>query len=120
MARRADHYAYEQALNDLLAIYRSAQREISAQVIAAVKSGDLTIAGQRRAQLARLVALLDQIGAQTDPMASRLIAQAHSDGAALAATRGNQIRAAELLGLNRNTLRKKIRDLDVRVVRNPR
>ena len=32
--------------------------------------------------------------------------------AALAATRGNQIRAADLLGLNRNTLRKKIRDLD--------
>ena len=39
--------------------------------------------------------------------------------AALAATRGNQIRAASLLGLNRNTLRKKIRDLDIQVFRTP-
>jgi two-component system nitrogen regulation response regulator GlnG len=35
----------------------------------------------------------------------------------LVATRGNQIKAAAMLGLNRNTLRKKIRDLEVPVVR---
>jgi len=38
----------------------------------------------------------------------------------LQATRGNQIRAAELLGLNRNTLRKKLRELDLQPSRGPK
>ncbi|MFZ4808679.1 MAG: nitrogen regulation protein NR(I) [Hyphomicrobiaceae bacterium] len=39
--------------------------------------------------------------------------------AALAATRGNQIRAAELLGLNRNTLRSRIKALNIQVFKAP-
>jgi two-component system nitrogen regulation response regulator GlnG len=35
----------------------------------------------------------------------------------LSATRGNQIRAAAILGINRNTLRKKIQTLGIRTGR---
>jgi len=37
--------------------------------------------------------------------------------AALVATHGNQIQAASLLGINRNTLRKKIKELDIEIIK---
>ena len=37
--------------------------------------------------------------------------------ATLEITRGNQVKAAEILGMNRNTLRKKIRELDIKAGR---
>ena len=39
--------------------------------------------------------------------------------AALAATNGNQLRAADLLGINRNTLRSKIRNYGLKIARGP-
>jgi two-component system nitrogen regulation response regulator GlnG len=50
---------------------------------------------------------------------SRIIQQVEIPliSAALAAENGNQIKAAELLGINRNTLRTRIRDLELTVVR---
>ncbi|HYZ31691.1 MAG TPA: nitrogen regulation protein NR(I) [Crenalkalicoccus sp.] len=52
--------------------------------------------------------LYDRVVAEVERPLLRLV---------LAATRGNQIKAAAMLGLNRNTLRKKIRELDLPVVR---
>ena len=87
----------------------------------AVNGTDETLSGAVERHLATY---FNQFGDQLPPpgLYHRMLREIEPPliGAALAATRGNQIRAAELLGLNRNTLRKKIRDLDIPVIRGGR
>lgn len=58
-------------------------------------------------------------GAPPDGLFDRVMAEVERPliKLTLAATRGNQLRAARMLGLNRNTLRKRIHDLDIALER---
>jgi len=79
---------------------------------------DMTLAAMVERHLQHYFATF---GAQSPPpgLYHRIVEEVEGPliSAALAATRGNQIKAALLLGLNRNTLRKKISDLDIHVMK---
>lgn len=70
---------------ELVRIYEGAQRTITAQVLAALRSGNLERATERRLQLAAVLAVLDQLGAASDPLARRAVQQAYTDGSTLVA-----------------------------------
>lgn len=75
----------DRGARELERVYRQAQRAITAQVAAALRAGNLERAAERRMQLAAVLALLDQLGAATDPLARRLVQQAWQDGSTLVA-----------------------------------
>lgn len=118
----------ENLVNRLAALY--AQDEITAEIVAQElpNSSGHGAAGETQDE-ASLAAFMDryltdyfaQFGEDLPPpgLYERIISEVEHPliSAALAATGGNQIRAAALLGLNRNTLRKKIREHDIRLVR---
>jgi two-component system nitrogen regulation response regulator GlnG len=100
----------------------SVMRELSqvpaAQTIGASAATDATLAEFTENYLTRYFAgfghqlpppgLYDRMLAELEPPLLR---------ASLAATGGNQLRAADLLGINRNTLRTKLRDRAIKVMR---
>lgn len=63
----------------------AAQRALTEQVLAALRSGRLERARERRMQLAAVLATLDQLGAAVDPLARKLVTQAWADGSEQAA-----------------------------------
>jgi two-component system nitrogen regulation response regulator GlnG len=119
----------ENLMRRLAALY--AQETISAEVISAelaeaapitespaVEAGPEPLATAVERHIRQFLAAHDDGLAPSD-IYDRVIAEVERPliRMTLAATRGNQIKAAAMLGLNRNTLRKKIRDLDIPVVR---
>src|SRR3974377_1257646 len=82
------------------------------------REGDENLSNAVERYLSRYFSAFDE-GLPPPGLYHRLLREVEGPllSAALAATRGNQIRAADLLGVNRNTLRKKIRDLDIQVYR---
>jgi two-component system, NtrC family, nitrogen regulation response regulator GlnG len=96
------------------------QRPPMSPPIGLADAGDRSLSESVEQHLARYFA---EFGRDLPPpnLYDRVLAQVEKPLiiASLTATRGNQIKAAELLGINRNTLRKKIHDLDIEVFRGP-
>jgi hypothetical protein len=78
---------YEARVDDLLVTYRQAQRRIVAQVKAAVAAGDLATSSRRRAQLAAVLQVLDELGMQTDRQARELVRDAFQQSARVTGSR---------------------------------
>lgn len=70
---------------ELARIFAGAQRTLVAQVQAALRAGNLQHASERRMQLASVLSTLDQLGAETEPLARALVDAAVADGSTMIA-----------------------------------
>lgn len=82
MAPRPERLPHDRIVDDLARAFRQSQTLILAQIRAAVQSGNLYRASERRLQLAAVVAALDQLGARVDPLAREAVQRAYDEGAA--------------------------------------
>lgn len=73
---RARQFPAERDVAALVATYRQAQRTILAQIRAALAEGDRLTVSMRRYQLATVIATLDRLGYETDPLARRIVRDA--------------------------------------------
>jgi two-component system nitrogen regulation response regulator GlnG len=97
---------------------RIIERELSERAPAAGVDGPVTLASLVERHLASHFASQAD-GIPAPGLYDRVLAEVELPlfQLTLAATRGNQVRAAEVLGLNRNTLRKRINDLNIDTAR---
>ena len=93
---------------------RIVERELAAHVSPAPAEGPVTLSALVERHLMSLFAG-EPDGLPPPGLYDRVLAEVERPlfQLTLAATRGNQVRAAEVLGLNRNTLRKRITDLGI-------
>ncbi|HEY1415500.1 MAG TPA: sigma 54-interacting transcriptional regulator [Caulobacteraceae bacterium] len=86
--------------------------ELSSHMSARTEEGPITLSTLVERHLGSMFAS-ESDGAPPPGLYDRVLAEVERPlfQVTLAATRGNQVRAAEILGLNRNTLRKRITDL---------
>lgn len=83
---RPDQLPYEARVEQWVRLVREAQRLIAARVQTALEAGHLQTASQQRMQLAAVLSILDQHGAQADPEARALVNAAWTESAERTAT----------------------------------
>lgn len=86
----------ERRAEDLVRLYRQAQRTIVAQIRAAIAEGDLEQARRRRYQLASVIDTLDRLGYETDALARQIVREAFHQSADHTA---RQIEGASIIGV---------------------
>ena len=89
MATR-EPFPHDKLVEELARTFRDVQRTLAAQIQSAISQGRLEYAAERRMQYAAVLATLDRLGAQTDPLAAKAVADAYKEGAGKAGAQISQ------------------------------